>query len=95
MRNAPCFLGSLRNRKGGGPRRRLAVELWQRWHACHLANADDANLSLQAMGWGVASRCDLQARGSKARRGKVFKHSDLSNESIGGSSTSILISLSE
>ena len=42
MRRA-CFLGPLRNPKGGGPRRRLAAELWHTWH---LANADNANLSL-------------------------------------------------
>ena len=55
------------HRKGGGPRRRLAVELWQRWHTCHLANADDANLSL---GVECGELSDLQARGSKAREDK-------------------------
>ena len=41
--------------------------MWQRWHTCHLANADDANLSL---GVECGEVSDLQARGSKAREDK-------------------------
>ena len=44
------------------------------------------------LGWSVASSCDLQARGSKARKGQA---SDLSRDSIGRSSANRLISLSE
>ena len=67
MRNAARSLGSLRNQKGGGPRRRLAVAMWQRWHTCHLANADDTNLSLGA---GCGEQMRLAGQGQQGSQGQ-------------------------
>jgi len=88
MRNAACFLGSHRNQKCGGPRRRLAVAMWQRWHTCHLANAYDRNLSL---GVDCGDRMWLAGLGQQGPQRTT--HGDLSSDSVGRGNASNLISL--
>ena len=51
---------------------------------CHLANVDDANLSL---GVECGELSDLHARGSKAREANAMQFSNSASDSIGRSSS--------